>query len=225
MTTTLRVPRRYHRPLLLPHGLVALGFLLLIGCRVLVNHSGLHRYVVMHLTMPTICNDQKDTYTFCAPSAREISNMGFWQTADFTGNPTTDSSNLRLIQHHLRAVYYHSTTSGLQVRFHARARYGSLVDALDEVNMSNAPSYFIDTHSPITTLYVLPLRYESTFPTISEISEGERLSIETAPTTTGISRWLDRISSHLAKPAWATGLLAAASIWLLIALGRWQLQN
>lgn len=221
MTNTLYLPRRHRRPLLLPRGLLALGFLLLLGCRVLVNQPRLHRYAVMQLTMPA-SHSAENSLALQLPSAQKIRNMGFWRIANFTGNATADSSNLRLVQRHLRAVYHHSTTDGLQVRFHARARYGSLVDALDEVNMSNASKYFVDIHSPITTLYVLPLRYKSGFSATSEV---ERPPTQTQPTATGISRWLDHISSHLAKPAWGTGLLAAASIWLLVALGWWQLQD
>jgi hypothetical protein len=221
MTNTLHLPRRYRRPLLLPRGLLALGFLLLIGCRVLTNQPRLYRYSIMQLTMPA-SHSAKNPLVLRLPSAQEIRNMGFWRIADFTGNATADSSNLRLVQRHLRAVYYYSTTDGLQVRFHARARYGSLVDALDEVNMINASKYFVDIHSPITTLYVLPLRYKSGFSATSEV---ERPPTQTQPTATGVSHWLDRISSHLVKPAWSTALLAAASIWLLVALGWEPLQD
>lgn len=222
--STLYLPRRHRRALLLPRGLVALGFLLLIGCRVLVNQPRLHRYSVMQLTMPStpsICDKLRHPYALCPPPIKEIIRRGFWQTADFTGNAAADSNNLRLIQRHLRAVYYHSTTDGLQVRFHTRARYGSLIDALDEVNMSNAKKYFIDIYSPVTTLYVLPLHHETNI----AASKAETSPIESAPTTSGVSHWLYRITSHLENQAWGTVLLAGLSIWLLVALGQWLLHD
>ncbi|UOG76359.1 hypothetical protein MTX78_07100 [Hymenobacter tibetensis] len=220
--TTLYLPRRHRRPLLLPRGLVALAFLLLIGCIGLIDQPRLHRYSVMQLTVPRICDEQKEPYGLCVDFAREAVKKGLWQTADFTGNATADSSNLRLAQRHLRAMHHHSTTSGLQIRFHTQARYGSLLDVLDDVNQASLTKYFLDLYSPITTLYVLPSRRTTDFTSSPEPKEP--VPIESA-TTTGVTRWLDRISSHLAKPAWGTSLLTGLSVWLAVALGRWWLQH
>ncbi|WP_277226629.1 hypothetical protein [Hymenobacter sp. YC55] len=189
----------------------------------LVDQPRLHRYSVMQLTMPTICGKLKEHYIFCLPSAREIRKMGAWQAADFTGNAAADSSTLRQIQRHLRAMQNYSTTSGLRIHFYTQARYGSLVDALDELNQYNIPKYFIDIHSWVTTLYVLPLRRPVGF---DATAEAETSPAEIPPAaTTGVRRWLDRINSHLQSQAWGTVLLAGLSVWLLVALGQWWLQE
>jgi len=54
----LRSSRRFRRPLLLPPGWVALGFLLLIGCLLLQAHWRQLRLVnVVQLTMPPLRAD------------------------------------------------------------------------------------------------------------------------------------------------------------------------
>ncbi|UOQ67546.1 hypothetical protein [Hymenobacter volaticus] len=220
--STLYLPRRHRRALLLPRGLVALGFLLLIGCSALVGQPELRRYSVMQLTMPVVCKRPDRNAGNCLPSAQEIKRMGFWQTVDFTGSSVTDSSTLHLIRYHLRAMQQLKTSTGLAVRFHEKARYGSLVDALDEANQANMRKYFVDIHSSVTTLYVLPMLRSASF----VAAEVDTLPVETNPVaTTGIRRWLDRINSHLENQAWGTILLAGLSVWLLVALGQWLLQE
>lgn len=221
--STLYLPRRHRRPLLLPRGLVALGFLLLIGCSALVGRPELRRYSVMQLTMPVVCKHPERLAGICLPTAQEINRMCFWQSIDFTGSSATDSSTLRLVRYHLRAMQQLQTSTGLAVRFHEKARYGSLVDALDEVNQANMHKYLIDIHSSVTTLYVLPLLRSASFVVPAEI---DTLPTETTPAaTTGVKRWLDHINSHLENQAWGTVVLAGLSVWLLVALGQWWLQD
>jgi hypothetical protein len=172
----------------------------------------------MQLTMPVVCKQPDRFAGICLPSTQEINRMGFWQTADFTGSSATDSSTLHLIRNRLRAMQQLQTSTGLAVRFHEQARYGSLVDALDEVNQANMHKYFIDIHSSVTTLYVLPMLRSASF---APAPEAELPPAEAAPAPTGVQRWLDHITSHLANRAWGTILLAGLSIWLLMALGQW----
>lgn len=75
VSVSLLPPRRHWRPLLLPRGLVALGFLLLLGCRVLVQDPRLKVYSVLQLTMPVVC-DKADRLgaaaALCLPSEQEL---------------------------------------------------------------------------------------------------------------------------------------------------------
>jgi hypothetical protein len=176
----------------------------------------------MQLSMPVVCKRPDRIAGICLPTTQEINRMGFWQTVDFTGSSATDSSTLHLVRYHLRAMQQLKTSTGLAVRFHDKARYCSLVDALDEVNQANIHKYFIDIHSSVTTLYVLPLLRSTSFVT----AEVDTLPAETPPVaTTGVKRWLDHINSHLEDQAWGTVLLAGLSVWLFMALGQWWLQD
>ncbi len=217
----LRFPRRPRRRLVLPHGLVALGFLLLLGCRVLVQDARLHRYSVLQLSMmpqhPVYYNEK-----FLLPSIAQIRAMRrHWLTTTFTGQARADSLNWLLTRQRLLAQRrFPSTVTGTCVRFERHARYASLVDLLDELSQLNARKYTLDIRGPVASMYVL------SFQPIENREAGELAYFQ--PSELSVSRvdtWRQRVNAHLRSPAWRTAglgsLLAGLGTLALLALRQW----
>ena len=217
-------PRHRRRHLLLPRGLVALGSLLLLGCRLLVDDPRLKRYSVLQLTMPMVCDnaDKADEYrrNSCLPSKQELAKR-LWQISSFSGQAHADSLNWLRTKRQLDALHqYPMTNGGVAVQFLTHARYANLVQTLSYINQVNIKRYFLHIHSPVTTLYVLPNKYS---PSYSDSEDYQPATTEPAPTS-ALDNWLGQIGGHVAGLSWRCALLGgllATLAWLLLAAPEW----
>lgn len=192
MSAFLLPPRRHRRPLLLPRGLVALGFLLLLGCCVLVQAPRLKRYSLLQLTMPVVCDkaDRLGTNAaLCMPSEQELQRR-LWQVGSFSGQARADSLSWLRIQRRLDGLHQHpAANSGVAIQFLAHARYANLVQVLDYLNVIDINRYFLHIHSPVTTLYVFPNRNS---PSPADSEEFQPATTELA-SASALDRWLGQI--------------------------------
>ncbi|SDY32411.1 hypothetical protein [Hymenobacter psychrophilus] len=157
----LPLPRRYRRPLLLPPGLLALAWLLWLGCVALPQVRGMRVQHVMEITFPPL----RPNSIILADHAVEGTSLPYsspaiiaafrpWQTLAVTGNLFEDYFALRNVQ----AVFRHlgadpNYNRGLQVRIGQEASYSSLIQLLDWCNMYDMKRYWVDIRHEPTTLY------------------------------------------------------------------------
>jgi hypothetical protein len=155
----LYIPRRHRRKLLLPPGLLALAFLLLVGCGILKAQARIRSYAVLQLTTPNLCGQLNSVLkTVCISPANELEQENRFCTISFTGNSVNDDSNMRFLQHQL---YIRHTTAdsvafekGLAIRFHDKSRYASFISVLDTLAQTKR-KWFFHTYAPVSTIYVL----------------------------------------------------------------------
>ncbi len=158
----MHLPRRHYRRLLLPPGWVALGFLLLLGCRMLVSQLTKHQIeCVMQLTMPILEKVAKEKsndlspYCFCKPLAG-IKITTHWQNAQLIGNSLSYSVNKAALEAAVQATQADKGHArGVRVYFRPTATYGSLVSLLDMMNRLNQRRYWLDIEHRPVTFYVV----------------------------------------------------------------------
>jgi hypothetical protein len=156
------MPRRHYRRLLLPPGWVALGFLLLLGCQVLLAHRRQMRVdYIMELPMP-IPEEMaaKLSYSpyikpFAKPLA-DIKSTTRWSTVSFNGRKLNDFVNGAMAATAIRDIYARAThAAGVKVCFQEGATYGNLMTMLDLMYRLDRHRYWLDIeHSP-TAFYVV----------------------------------------------------------------------
>jgi hypothetical protein len=171
-----RLPRRFRRPLLLPPGWVALGFLLLLGCLVLRTHWRQLRPVnVVQITMPPLKLDtamitfyrehrikqgiaEYNIYTEAGAKNAlvKINRMRPWHTVNFGGQPLADFFNAQVIESTIYAINADlSHAGGVRIRFRAGTTYANLVKVLDIMNYTNQKRYWFDNRQQPTTFYAI----------------------------------------------------------------------
>ncbi|NVO84139.1 hypothetical protein [Hymenobacter terrestris] len=148
----LTLPRRHRRRLLLPPGLLALAWLLWLGCVALPQVRGVVPQHVMEVGFPPL---HKNLWGYPVDaSLQEIAAFRPWQTLAVTGNLFEDYFSLRNAQaffRHLEADPNHNR--GLQVRIGQEASYSSLIQLLDWCNVYDMKRYWVDIRHEPTTLY------------------------------------------------------------------------
>lgn len=150
----LPLPRRQRRRLLLPPGLLALAWLLWLGCVAVPQLRGVRVQHVMEVTFTPLRPDPalQDEITHSSPAT--IAAFRPWQTFAVTGNLLEDYFALRNAQ----AVFRRLETApnhdrGIQVRIGQEASYSSLVQLLDWCNVYGMKKYWVDLRHEPTTFY------------------------------------------------------------------------
>jgi hypothetical protein len=157
------VVRRHSRPLFFPTGLLALAWLLCLGCALLAGRPELrHRYRVMQVSIPpakqaflrlgkeAIGLYPEELYV----SPARVDTMHPWHTVRFTGNPWQDDLSTRtatFVARQLHAEPDHDR--GLRIYFESRSLYRSLVTILDLFQVVGLKKYWLDVQHQPTTLY------------------------------------------------------------------------
>ncbi|MCB2408128.1 hypothetical protein [Hymenobacter lucidus] len=177
--------RRFHRPLLFPPSLLALGFLLLLGCLALRPwYPALEPRYMLELTVPP---KPTSDYIFFQVSSQSgihewlqigeterISNFAerlerysqlpyfrSWQDFAFTGvleQDLTTANEARLAMRVMQTDTMHA--KGIRIRFAKQATYASLVQGLEWAN-SATETYLLDIHHTPVTLYAFTNVYKS----------------------------------------------------------------
>jgi hypothetical protein len=158
------MPRRHYRRLFLPPGWVALGFLLLLGCQVLLAHRGQLRLLnVLQLAMPVLeeiaekrqLEKNSSIYLFSKPLA-SIKTATHWQDAALIGKPFSDSVNKATIEAAVLAIQADKGHArGVRVHLGRKATYSNLVSLLDMMDRLNYPRYWLDIEHQPTTFYAV----------------------------------------------------------------------
>jgi hypothetical protein len=172
----LSLSRRFRRPLLLPPGWVALGFLLLLGCLLLQTHwRQLRRHNALQITMPPLRADtalatfyrvhriKRDTAEYNPftdvsdkNALAKINRMRPWHTIDFGGQPLIDFFSAPIIESSVRAINADSShAGGVRIRFRAGTTYANLVKVLDIMNYTGQKKYWLDNRYRPTTFYII----------------------------------------------------------------------
>lgn len=172
----LSSPRRFRRPLLLPPGWVALGWLLLLGCLVLQSHwRQLRQANLLQLTMPPLkpkaslvafyrmhgkgqATADYNSYVDVGDKNAlvRIDRMRPWHTINFIGQPFADFRGAQEMESAIRAINADSSRAGgVRIHFQANASYASLVKVLDIMNSANQKKYWLDIRHRPATLYAI----------------------------------------------------------------------
>jgi hypothetical protein len=154
--------RRHYRRLLLPPGWVALGFLLLMGCRLLlIDRARLLPENALQLTMPVLAkiaaaHDDTSVPQYFSNPLTSIKTATRWQDASLIGKPISDSINEATVEALVRAIKADSGHArGVRVHFGQAATYGSLVALLDMMLRLEQHKYWLDIEHRPMTFYVI----------------------------------------------------------------------
>ncbi|MCB2377882.1 hypothetical protein LGH70_09835 [Hymenobacter sp. BT635] len=170
--------RRHRRPLLFPPGLLALGFLLLLGCQVLRPwYRQLKPRYVLQLTVPPkpvsdyILPQYEEGEKFAklngfTPTTNEYlhrySQLAYyrpWQDFAFTGISEQDAAIAREAQQALRAMQADTLhAQGVRIRFGEQATYAGLIRVLDLA--SAIERQMLDLHHEPATFYAFTDAYK-----------------------------------------------------------------
>lgn len=172
----LPLPRRYRRPLLLPPGLLALAWLLWLGCVALPQVRGMRVQHVMEVNFPPLKSKlnillkyHEDIFfpPYLPPAT--IATFRPWQTFTATGNMFEDYfalHNAKAVMQSLSADSKHDL--GLRVYLNQQASYASLVQLLDWCNVYSMKQYWVDIEHEPTTLYVFTTKPDPNYKEIPD---------------------------------------------------------
>lgn len=223
----LPTPRRIRRPLLLPVGWVALGWLLLLGCELLQAHwRQLRQGNVLQISMLPLKQDTtgfasyqhynrgSDTpYDMPYLPPFKLNRLRPWHDAVLRGGPIADFLNAAVIEAAIRVIQADSARAGgVRVRLLPGATYANLVTVLDVMSFTNQKVYWLDIqHRPIT-LYALTKKELPSDPSNVSLTCGCCSSLP-SPAINSWQQWLDALQ----QPAWRIPLLLLAVLGCLSA--------
>jgi len=152
------LPHRHRRKLFFPPGLLALAFLLLMGCMQIGKYPNLRPKAVMPLNLfPVYPHTEFAEYenTPFYLSKRQLERFCNWDELTLTGYWPHDSLTL-VTANRTVADYqkYAMHRRGLRVRFSDKARYASLIGILNIMHIHNMKKYWFDLHHTPVTFYV-----------------------------------------------------------------------
>ncbi|WBA42293.1 hypothetical protein [Hymenobacter canadensis] len=171
----LHLPRRHRRPLLFPPGLLALVWLLWLGCVALPQMRGINKpqgYVTQLTMLGPKLPGAFDSFSPPRPlwppyfSSLELAAFRPWQNIRFTGNLWQDYFSYQ--QTRVAANYLGQDTTyrmGMKLVFEQSAAYKSLIFALDQLQRRDIKRYWLDIYRLPTTLYAftdLPIAANTT---------------------------------------------------------------
>jgi hypothetical protein len=155
----LYMPRRHRRKLRLPPGLLALAFLLLMGCGVVAPIVEERTKGVLQITMPLSRPPDEVERKHLWISVQQLENMRQWQTFEITGNKLFDWFSWQQAQQRIKALQQTpDTIHGVKILLGQNAKYQYIINALSYLIKVDAESYVLDMRIPVTSLYVLGKR-------------------------------------------------------------------
>ena len=226
----LPYPRRNRRRLLLPPGLLALAWLLWLGCVAVPQLRGMKRQSVMQITMPPL--SQSGNLPWGHPydaSAQELEHFRPWQNFKLTGNLWLDYFDLRsLLQTYRQLHNFPNEENGIRVILGPQATYGHLVQLNDWANQYDFKRYWLDIRHKPTTFYLYTVKHS----TGSINFWNDVVNIDAPPPVRPTSKarilnWLSLISAPvtylpLLAPDWRNSLLLLLLIGGLSAVRVWR---
>ena len=157
----LYLPRRHHRRLLLPPGLLTLAGLLLVGCLALRPwQERLTQRSVLELTMPVRYGHSTINNVF---EPNELTKFNDWYDTYFDGSRSGDARHaLGIIRQVAAMQAMPLRDQRLRVQLGSQATYSELVFLLDAMARFNIKKYVLDVNHGPTTFYaftVTPLAH------------------------------------------------------------------
>jgi len=153
--------RRYRRKLLFPPGLLALGFLLLLGCMQLARNKKLQTQHILKLTVMPRCDgpasffDDGSASRWCY-TQQEIEALRIWHDYPFTDHAFSNWWVIQTAQQSLcRLRKFPNSVNGIRFRFYSDASYSEVVKVLDILKRNNWRQYAVDNCGKTLTIYVL----------------------------------------------------------------------
>lgn len=237
---TFQILRRFRRPLLFPPGLLALAWLLCLGCVALPRMPGLQPQYVLSTTFPTYnqCNlppsefeIDHQTPPWCL-SKQELFRQ--WQTIEVSGAKWSDYFNYQLaniVVQGYKAVP--DQDAGLRIRLSTNATHGQVVGLLSWVHSTNHKKYWLDIQHTPATLYVITerplLRPKPIAAVPLGLLDNDEVYIPSTPSVANTDVWsklnelfVSVLSSPLLSPDWRNPLLLLLLLGLLSA---WRLRR
>ncbi|WBO85318.1 hypothetical protein [Hymenobacter yonginensis] len=230
----LHLPRRHRRPLLFPPGLLALAWLLWLGCVALPQMSGFNKpqgYVTQLTMLGPKFPGAFDSFSPPRPlwppyfSSYELAAFRPWQNIRFTGNLWQDYFSYQQTQ--VAANYLERDTTyrmGMKLVFEPSATYKSLIFALDQLQSRDIKQYWLDIYRLPNTLYAF-----TDVPTVADTTKST-IPMMSCGTSDNMAAWRPQPTSasfaDLATPDWRNSTLLLLLLTLLSAvrLGqRWRL--
>lgn len=170
MTISLHLPRRHRRPLLFPPGLLALAWLLWLGCVALPSMRGMGpRQVIFQLAVESkpfrneiIPLPLKDALVF--PNSfmfpLELASLRPWKNISFNGNLWSDYFSYQQVSASASELKKHNDRDlGMRVGFAAPASYCSLIYTLNNLStadpIAKRVNYWLDIRHQPTTVYAI----------------------------------------------------------------------
>lgn len=148
----LYIPRRHRRKLLLPPGLLALAFLLLVGCGVIAPIVKERTKAVHQAAFPPSRSSANNNW----PTTQQLVNRRQWESFEITGNKLFDWLNWQQAQQRIKeSVNNLDTLKGTRIYFHQESKYRYIITALDYMHRVSVERYTFDLRSTVPTLYVL----------------------------------------------------------------------
>ncbi|RTQ44876.1 hypothetical protein EJV47_27100 [Hymenobacter gummosus] len=168
------VVRRHSRRLFFPAGLLALAWLLCLGCALLAARPELQRFRqrVLQVSMPPLqqasTNFESVRVSFFPAeiyaSPARLDTMHPWHTVQFNGNVWQDDLNLRTAKFVARQLHADPDHDrGLRIQFGQGSQYRNLVAMLNMFQVVGLKKYWFDTQHRPTVMYPTAL-YSYTVP-------------------------------------------------------------
>ncbi|MFD2785250.1 hypothetical protein [Hymenobacter rubripertinctus] len=226
----LPLPRRHRRRLLLPPGLLALAWLLWLGCVAVPQLRGMKQQTVMQITMPPLL--ESGNLSWGRPydaSVLELEHFRPWQNFKLTGNLWLDYFDLRTLLAAYRQLHsFPNDEDGIRVTLGPQSTYGHLVQLYDWANQYELKRYWLDIrHEPIT-FYLYTVKGS----TAGIALWNDVVNIDAPPPVRPTSKarilnWLSLISAPatyipLLTPDWRNSLLLLLLIGSLNAVRIWR---
>lgn len=153
----MHFPRQHRRKLFFPPGLLALAFLLLMGCMWMSRDARLQPKTILLVNfLPTYPSRELLAYTETTPylSERQLQQFCDWDEFTLSGQILHDSLLLTRVNH-LIADYqkYAMHRRGIRIQFSDAARYASLVEVVNIMQKHNVKKYWFKLHHTPTVFY------------------------------------------------------------------------
>lgn len=220
--------RRRQSSLLLPPGLVALAWLLLLGCVALprmIPANYLHQRAIIEMNLLPLHPDTAAYYSlgiypipaFTYPTVKEIKQFGPWQNFYLTGQLWNDYFTLRYIRNSCWPLSENPNEHHrVRVYLSAQTKYSSLIYLLNKLEELQIRKYWLDFRHEPSVLYVLGNKppSSSSFGGCIWFAQSDAQDIH-YPTPKAfnevLAQWLTTASTSLLSPDWR-------STWLLLVL-------
>lgn len=148
----LYIPRRHRRKLLLPPGLLALAFLLLVGCGVIAPIVKERTKAVLQATFP----NSHSTANIYSPTTKQLEDRRSWVDFKITGNKLFDWYSWQQAQQRIKASVNNSDTlKGTRIYFHKGASYRYMITTLSYMNTVSVERFTFDLRPTMSILYIL----------------------------------------------------------------------
>ena len=226
----LSLPRRHRRRLLLPPGLLALAWLLWLGCVTVPQLRGMHKQTVMQITMPPLPGSGLSNWSYPVDaSPQEIECFRPWHDFNLTGNVWPDYFALRAVHQSYGQLHDNpDDENGIRIMLGPASTYGQLVQLIDWAGQFNFKRYWLDIKRQPTVFYLYTVKQS----TAEVMLWNDVVNID-APAQALLSmkariyNWVSLISAPatytpLLAPDWRNSLLLLLLIGVLSVIRMWR---